>query len=347
MDPLVSIIVPVFNAEKYVKLCIDSVIKQSYKHWELILIDDGSIDNSALICDRYSLCDNRIRVIHKKNTGVADSRNLAIDNSKGEYIMFLDADDYWRINNVIEQLLGVAIKNQLDIVRGEYIAVDINNTLIFTKNISSKRQKFSNKIIDSYEFMKYAISNEFFLPLSLFKRSAIGENRLEYGRIFLEDMQFYSKILLNEMKCMYLPDLRFYAYRKNSNSVSYEVNPRKLIDSFNLCYFFHDLSYNVKDKRIKILYQNYSLKMYYCALDNLAYNAYYLNKEEYINDCCLYELKHTISKWMLEYGILKLSLIYIVSPLFGIEIFRIKHKWMRVLDTLYFIKFKLKLLLGK
>lgn len=347
MSVLVSVIVPVFNVENYLDICIKSVLSQSYKYWELILVDDGSIDRSNIICDYYALSDDRIRVIHKKNSGVSNSRNIAIDIAQGEYVMFLDADDYWCENNVIEQLLGVALKDKLDIVRGEYIAVDENNHFVFSRKISNKRRIFSNTIIGSYEFLQYAISDEFFLPLSLFKRDVIGNIRLEEKRIFLEDMQFYSEILLKEMRCMYLPDFRFYSYRKNINSASYRVNPRKIIDSFGLCYFFHDISCKAKDLRIKRIYQNKSLTMYYCSLDNLAYDPYYFDRNKYVNDCQLYELKRKISKWMLEYGLLKFSLIYRVPPLLGVKLLRIKHKFMKILDKLYYIKHRLKLFLCK
>lgn len=346
MDVLVSIIVPVFNVESYLKECIDSILAQSYKYWELILVDDGSSDGSVEICDRYSLCDNRIRVIHKKNTGVSDSRNIALDVMSGKYVMFLDADDFWNKTNVIERLLESAVINNLDIVRGEYIAVDEFSNFAFSKNVSSKRRKFSNKVIDSYEFLKYGISNEFFLFLSLFRREILNDIRFEKGRIFLEDMQLYSKILLKSMRCMYLADFRFYSYRKNTNSVSYKANPNKLIDSFNLCYFFHDMSIIAEDKRIKKLYQNNSLALYYYTLETISFNEYYSCKEKYINDCRLNELIKTIRNWTKEYGILKLSLIYSVQPYWGIRLFRIKRKWMIIMNKLYFVKYKIKLFLS-
>ena len=90
----VSIIVPVYNVEKYVERCIESIIKQSYKNLEIILIDDGSKDNSGKICDEYAEKDNRIKVIHKKNGGLSDARNTGLNIADGEYICFIDSDDY-------------------------------------------------------------------------------------------------------------------------------------------------------------------------------------------------------------------------------------------------------------
>lgn len=92
--PLISVIVPVYNTEKYLDQCIQSVLAQTYTNWELLLIDDGSTDASGAICDKYAEQDSRIRVFHKSNGGVSSARNLGLDNAKGEWITFVDSDDY-------------------------------------------------------------------------------------------------------------------------------------------------------------------------------------------------------------------------------------------------------------
>ena len=91
---LISIIIPVYNVEKYLKECVDSVRKQTYKNLEIILIDDGSKDNSGKLCDELAKEDNRIKVIHKENGGLSDARNVGIENATGEYIQFIDSDDF-------------------------------------------------------------------------------------------------------------------------------------------------------------------------------------------------------------------------------------------------------------
>ena len=101
---LFSIIVPVYNVEPYIERCINSVIQQQYDEWELLLIDDGSSDNSALICDKYAADDKRIKVIHKDNNGVSSARNVGLRSVNGDYITFIDADDYWETSNVLSHL---------------------------------------------------------------------------------------------------------------------------------------------------------------------------------------------------------------------------------------------------
>ena len=106
---MVSIIVPVYNIEKYIDECIQSVLNQTYTAWELILVDDGSTDNSGNICDEYAKTDTRIKVLHQKNQGVSAARNIALDKAEGDYIMFLDADDYWCENTALYKLFSVAL----------------------------------------------------------------------------------------------------------------------------------------------------------------------------------------------------------------------------------------------
>ena len=113
MSPKVSIIVPIYNAENTLHRCIDSILNQDYMDFELLLIDDGSKDTSGVICDEYAAKDARVRVIHKENSGVSASRNLALDEAKGEYLQFLDADD-WITPNVTRLLVESAVLNKCE-----------------------------------------------------------------------------------------------------------------------------------------------------------------------------------------------------------------------------------------
>ncbi|MDR1613956.1 MAG: glycosyltransferase [Campylobacteraceae bacterium] len=122
-QPLISVIVPIYNVEIYLKKCLDSIISQTYKNLEIILIDDGSPDNCGKICDEYALKDKRIKVIHKKNGGLSDARNAGLDAAKGEYIAFVDSDDYIT-ENIYEELVGIAQKETADIVMHTFYIID-------------------------------------------------------------------------------------------------------------------------------------------------------------------------------------------------------------------------------
>ena len=116
----ISIIVPIYNVEEYLCKCLDSIVNQTYTDYELILIDDGSTDDSGKIADEYSSKDDRITVIHKKNSGVSDARNRGLENASGKYICFIDADDWIEVS-YLEELLLLAKSNDADIAMCSYL----------------------------------------------------------------------------------------------------------------------------------------------------------------------------------------------------------------------------------
>ena len=118
-EKIISIIVPIYNAEKYIDRCINSIINQTYKNLEIILVNDGSKDQSGNICDKYAKLDSRIKVIHKDNEGVSKARNTGIDMITGDYVLFADSDD-WLELNMCELMIQKAVNEELDVVISEY-----------------------------------------------------------------------------------------------------------------------------------------------------------------------------------------------------------------------------------
>ena len=104
MNQLISVIGPVYNVEKYLPQCMDSILSQTYNNIQIILVDDGSTDSSTLICDEYACKDNRVEVIHKENGGLSSARNAGIDVARGNYIIFIDSDDYWASNGLLQSV---------------------------------------------------------------------------------------------------------------------------------------------------------------------------------------------------------------------------------------------------
>ena len=154
MDELVSIIVPVYNAEKYIKKCIESIINQTYKKIEVVIVDDGSKDNSVGILKKYEY-DDRIKLILTKNHGVSTARNVAIEKCNGNFIMFADADD-WLEPNAVEVLLNVAISTSAEIVQAGYYRnenekIKLSERQINGNNIQELREKilFINSMEDT------------------------------------------------------------------------------------------------------------------------------------------------------------------------------------------------------
>jgi len=119
MVDLISVIIPVYNVEPYLKKCLDSVVTQTYKEIEIILVDDGSTDGSGPICDEYAAQDKRIRVIHKRNGGLSDARNVGLDRCSGRYVTFIDSDDYVA-SDYVERLYRILVEYNADIAVCDY-----------------------------------------------------------------------------------------------------------------------------------------------------------------------------------------------------------------------------------
>lgn len=145
MDKLISVIVPIYNVEKYLTKCIESIINQTYENLEIILVDDGSPDNCPIICDEYAKRDSRVKVIHKKNGGLSDARNAGLDIATGEYIMFIDSDDFVEID-MMESMMNNMIDNNVDLV--------VCNIKYIYDNSEKVKYNQKDKVLDKYEAMQ-------------------------------------------------------------------------------------------------------------------------------------------------------------------------------------------------
>lgn len=192
--PMISVIVPVYNADKHLHCCIDSILAQSFTDFELLLIDDGSKDSSGRICDEYATKDSRVRVFHKENGGVSSARNLALDKVQGEWIAFIDADDYVKKEYLID-LYNDAVANNADFVIQDFEFVKENGTVIDRWYKSVEGVYLKEDIIrlvkeQSLETRGYSVSK-------LFASSIIRQHVIRYplGVRFGEDSCFVFQYL--------------------------------------------------------------------------------------------------------------------------------------------------------
>lgn len=207
--PKVSIITPVYNAEKYICRCLESIINQSFTDWECILVDDGTPDGSGEICDKYSEQDSRFRVIHKQNGGVASARQIGIDNSRGDYIIHVDADD-WVDENMLSELYENAIENNSDIVMCDYFINEKEYVFQKPSNISDN----DSIVRDFFGNLHGSCWNK------LVRRECIVNNNVSFvaGINYCEDLIFNISLLKNKVRVSYL-DKAFYHYYQNDNSI--------------------------------------------------------------------------------------------------------------------------------
>lgn len=231
----VSVIIPVYNTEAYIHECVDSVIKQTYQNIEVILIDDGSQDNSPAICDSYATCDQRIKVIHKENGGLSDARNRGIDEASGNYVIFLDSDDYWATPSSLEELVNVAKCNpECDFIGFNcsyfYQATNkIEKWIPFAPELAYS-QPSANCIIQLVESGVFPMSACF----KLIKRS-IFTDKLRFIRgLTSEDIPWFINLLEHSHRCCFINQY-IYVYRKNvTTSISSSFSTKKFNDLLSI-----------------------------------------------------------------------------------------------------------------
>jgi glycosyltransferase involved in cell wall biosynthesis len=211
----VSIIIPVYNAEKYLRQCIDSVIQQTYRDLEIILVDDGSTDNSGKICDEYAIKDSRIKVFHINNSGVSFARNKGIQESSGQYLMFVDSDDYIDLN-MVEILISEISQSKSDLVICGYTTVTHENYIKSQckKAFLKGKKEISNYIIKNYH-PGYINS-----PCNKLYRKDLIKHYFDENQSLGEDLLFNIDYLksVNSINC--INDCLYYYRRENNESLS-------------------------------------------------------------------------------------------------------------------------------
>jgi len=230
-QPKVSVIIPVYNVERFLRECVDSVLCQSYGNIELILVDDGSTDGSGAICDEYAAGDPRIRVIHKSNGGLSDARNVALDLAVGEWIMFVDSDDAIT-GNAVEMLLTAAVNSKSDISMGSFISAESPIGL----NSASASLFIKMSGAEACERVLYQADENRGLIVSawgkLFAKRAIDRFRFTHG-ILYEDLELVPRILASTNQTVCLSSV-IYFYRTNSESIMGRFNNRRF-DVLDVC----------------------------------------------------------------------------------------------------------------
>lgn len=206
-DSLVSIIVPIYNAEKYLDSCIQSVLRQTYTNWELILIDDGSTDKSGRIAEEYGFADERITVFHQKNLGVSLARNQGIDEATGNYVVFLDADDEL-IEDCLAKTVNIAEETNADVVAGRSCE---NQELFQDRIIWTGAEALENSLKD--HLFTYSACAK------LIRREFIGKTRFTPDIRINEDSYFVFQLLCKQNVFVLTNDV-IYFYRVNSESSS-------------------------------------------------------------------------------------------------------------------------------
>lgn len=294
IQPLISIIIPLYNCESYISQCIQSIKSQTYTRWEAIIINDGSTDNSKKICKANIKDDIRFIFIDKRNEGVSTTRNKGLQQIKGDFVFFLDADDYLLNNHIFEQLINIIQSSKVDFIRFEYKAVDCNNNYLFNNKNKYLRKKYYHQIVSPVKYCNKIAYNEFFLCFSFFKASIIKDKQLNFieGCRMREDADFIIRYLFYCQHIMYIPD-ELYAYRKHNNaatslsSTKYETDLKSVFDSLNS---FKDICMNIK-------YKNFIFDFLSIIATEQRHSQYGKYYQHIVKDFPVQNMRYKLCKW--------------------------------------------------
>lgn len=215
---MISIIIPVYNVSAYLPKCVESVLSQTFKDFEIILVNDGSKDNCGILCDEYSKKDPRIKVIHKENGGLSDARNVGTSQATGDWIFYLDSDD-WIVPNALETLLQYALQNGCDVVQGGLYYAYPSHLM--------KRREEPSTVLSRNEAMKELIINDRvknFAWGKLYKSSLVKDLQFPVGKYF-EDC-YWQHLVIDRVNKYGIIDTPLLYYRQRPDSISGTISNR-------------------------------------------------------------------------------------------------------------------------
>ncbi len=290
-NELCTIIVPIYNVEKYLRRCIDSIIQQTYKNLEIILVDDGSTDSCPNICDDYASKDVRIKTIHKTNGGLSDARNAGLDIALGKYIMFVDSDDYIDLS-MCEKLYKSIKQNNSDIVMCGINYVYDNNVIYKLKEINLPKCNAQN-ICDFYTLSGKKIKNNEIITenimgtvcRALYSKESISNIRFEKG-MFCEDLLFSISVINANIKISIVNEFLYFYYQRSGS----------IIHSFNKARYEKRIQFTrrvlqlLKERVSSSLYDAYKFQLYLVMLNELCISGDKVLLNDFVNSELFKEL---------------------------------------------------------
>lgn len=328
---MISVIIPVYQAEEYLDKCINSVINQEYVDLEILLIDDGSRDSSPNICDEYAKKDNRIKVYHKNNTGVSDTRNFGLNKASGDYITFLDSDDYIE-PCMYSRMMDIALKYECDVVMCDCIKENGEKSIPYSHNI---RSGFYNKaeLEDEYydhilimENIEYpaTISNW----LLLFKRKLSTHKplpRYVSGVRYSEDLLFGAELMMAAGSFYYLKGEYYHHYVMNPNSATHKFVPDKWND-YLVLYERAKKLFDINKERYLLQTNKLLLFFVYNAVGDILHANDYnkmqkmIEAKKILNSKQVREMFKQIKIWKLPIGFKLKIMTYLYKYKIGLKI---------------------------
>ena len=316
----ISFIVPVFNVEKYLSQCIDSIIEQNYNNLEVILINDGSSDSSPIICDEYVKKDNRIKVIHRSNQGPSSARNFGIEIATGDYVCFLDSDDFWE-NAKLEDIMDSLRKSQSDMMVIPIVSYfeEQNEYRPFSQKIENINNKKNGK-----EYLCEILKKEYtfgWCPIRyIINRKILGDSLRFIEGYLCEDVDFVFR-LWNSVSSVDFYNEDVYIYRReNSNSITHIASFKFSVDLlFMIKQNLENASkYNTQRELRNLLYLNFQDLLSVV----LFWYSSYTFKEKRILKKKIHEVKYVfdLDEEFKIYASPKVRIVRFIIATFGVEL---------------------------
>ena len=304
--PKVSIIIPIYNVEKYLKCCLDSILVQTFQDWEAILVDDGSKDDCGKICDEYAAMDSRFHVIHKENGGLTSARNAGLAIASGDWIMHLDGDD-WIEPDMLERLIQKGEDTGADIVMGDFLFAYPDREFLYSlPDWDNNKTASLNRYITSVWTCVWG---------GIHKRSLYEEYQLKcpQGVTYCEDFHLMARLCYHAKKVVNIHQ-PFYHYRQQEGSVMHNLNKKTERDEQ---WVYQDIIRFFKEQGV---YDDYRKSMCWSmlkatqelVLDKSTWKAFQEmvpEKKHYIWDCPYINRKLKMNMWCLTHHLSWISLL--------------------------------------
>lgn len=282
-NPLISVIIPVYNTEKYLEACLNSIVNQTYRNLEIILIDDGSTDNSPNICDKYAEMDSRIKVIHKKNEGVSKARNTGLLYATGDYFHFPDSDDYLEID-AYEYLLQLLNEKNCDAVAFEHYITYSDREIIH------KLDESFYGLFDNEKTQIKLFKGSQFCCNKLYKKELVNDIKFREDIFRGEDTLFSASVLLNAKK-VWFDSRPLYHYVQSEESACRGEFRRSqftvlmLYDAYRKIY---TEQYNCVWPYFLLYMQDILISLYYDIWSDVNSNKYSNQKKDFYSAICIH-----------------------------------------------------------
>lgn len=258
-----SIIIPIFQTEKYLPQCVEGVLGQTYHDAEIILVDDGSRDGSGIICDQYEASRPNIQVIHKENGGLSDARNAGLKAARGDYVIFLDSDDYWEHEDMLEKLAASLKRRPVDVLNFQYRFYDEDTDQYrdaFGKVSVSDFEQINNKA-NQFEYLMREGQYIASACNKVIRRNLFDRYDLWFRKgVFSEDVEWCARLAI-AAESFGLIEEDGYIYRQRASSISHSLTLKNLVDLRNGIVKCYSYGRNKKDPFAKA-YLNYAAYQY-------------------------------------------------------------------------------------